>query len=110
MDRKHLILLVVFVLLLSVFVFGSPTIDSISDNPDPIYINNNITIYANVSDPLGVDQVWVNISDVNYSMSSSTDSLYPSLVLCLNLAYLPQLSIVAKSSRSSEKYSSTPMK
>ena len=46
-----------------------PSINSISDNPDPLNSGELLIIKANVSDNIGVQSVWVNILETNYPMS-----------------------------------------
>ncbi len=43
-------------------------INTVNDTPDPVNQSKNITITANVTADLGVDSVWVEINDTNYSM------------------------------------------
>lgn len=47
----------------------NPVINSINDNPDPVNQGNNITITANVTDNVAVDEVKVEILGTNYSMT-----------------------------------------
>ena len=48
-----------------------PSIDAIGDTPDPLMPGEKITIGADVSDNEGVDEIWVVIEGVNYSMGPS---------------------------------------
>ncbi|MBW2996155.1 lamin tail domain-containing protein [Candidatus Woesearchaeota archaeon] len=47
----------------------APVINSISDSPDPVDQGQNITITANVTDNIGVGNVWVDIGGTNYTMN-----------------------------------------
>ncbi len=55
---------------------ASPSIDSISDTPDPVTAGENITIRANVSGS-DIESVWTGIAGINYTMnpeSSTTET------------------------------------
>ncbi len=57
---------------MTVLYFLPPSINSISDSPDPVNQSKNVTINANVTDPVGVSSAWVNINGTNYTMANLT--------------------------------------
>jgi hypothetical protein len=53
-----------------------PMIHSINATPNTTILGNNITIYANVTDNVAVDEVRVSINGTNHSMDNNTPNIF----------------------------------
>lgn len=65
----------------------SPVINNISDYPDPVMQNQNITFIANVTDEFAVDKVWIDINGLNYTMIQNTSTTW---YYVYNVSTLPE--------------------
>ncbi len=55
-------------------VDGIPGISSVSDSPDPAEQGENITISVDVADGFEVNDIWVNIEGINYTIAEGVNT------------------------------------
>jgi len=55
-------------------VDGIPGISSVSDSPDPVEQGENITISVDVVDGFEVNDIWVNIEGINYTVAEGVNT------------------------------------